>query len=32
MGIFRKDSEIINKEKNVMENNVENNALILIDN
>ena len=32
MGIFRKDSEIINKEKNVMENNVENNALIIIDN
>ena len=32
MGIFRKDSEIINKEKNVMENNVENNALIMIDN
>ena len=32
MGIFRKDSEIINKEKNVIENNVENNALIIIDN
>ena len=32
MGVFRKDSEIINKEKNAKENNVENNALIIIDN
>ena len=32
MGVFRKDSEIINRQKTVKESNIEENALIIVDN